>query len=46
MKKKKNRQETIDKIGKVNKEVSKGIYTGIKDVLKNITKNIGIPFRK
>ncbi len=42
--KEKNRQETIDKIGKVNKEVSKGIYTGIKDVPKNITKNIGIPF--
>ena len=45
-KKDKDRQEVIDKIGKVTKDVSKGVYNGTVDASKIIAKNIRKPFKK
>lgn len=43
-KKDNGRQERIDKVAKVTKDVSKGIYTGVADVSQNLAKNIEKPF--
>jgi hypothetical protein len=45
-KKDENRQVVIDKIGKVTKEVSKGIYNGALDAPQNIAQNIRKTFPK
>ncbi|MDD2294948.1 MAG: PASTA domain-containing protein [Eubacteriales bacterium] len=42
--KSKDRQAVIDKIGKVSKDVSKGIYAGTVDAPKNIAKSFKKPF--
>jgi len=45
-KKEKDRQETIGKIGKVTKDVSKGIFTGAVNAPRKIAENIKNPFIK
>lgn len=45
-KKDKDRQEVIDKIGKVTKDVSLGIYTGAVDTQKNVAEKIEKTFAK
>lgn len=45
-KKDKDRHEKIDKIGKITKDVSKGIYNGAVNASKIVVKKIGKPFAK
>lgn len=45
-KKEQNKQEMIDKIGKITKDVSKGIYTGAVEAPHQIVQNLKNPFSK